>query len=59
MVERVVLFDGCDADFQRLLDESIDRDEKTIDFLTLIAYGLTTTQPMTIAWRRSLTLTMA
>ena len=36
MVERVVLFDGCDADFQRLLDESIDRDEKTIDFLTLI-----------------------
>lgn len=36
MVERVVLFDGCDADFQILLDENIDCAEKTIDFLTLI-----------------------
>lgn len=36
MVDRVVLFYGCDADFQSLLDENIHDDEKTIDFLTLI-----------------------
>ena len=36
MVERVVLFDGCDADFQKLLDDNIRQDEVTIEFLTLI-----------------------
>ena len=36
MVERVVLFDGCDADFQKLLNESIDKRDDTVEFLTLI-----------------------